>query len=103
MSKELQEFLSIIQCAKEAQYAPLTVRSAILIGQLNAELIKVKNRDTYRIARTDFEAWLISKGRKPHQKDDNGLAMQCPQCSSKMEYPDCMECGYIVPGSLAGY
>lgn len=63
MSQELQEFLSIIQCSTLSGYAPLTIRTAIKLGQLNAELIKVKNRDTYRITRTDFEAWLASKGR----------------------------------------
>jgi hypothetical protein len=60
----LEEKLSIIQCAKEAQYAPLTVRSAILIGQLKADLIKKNGRDTYVIKRNDFIAWLNTKGRK---------------------------------------
>lgn len=64
MSKELQEFLSIIQCASLSGYAPLTIRTAIRLGQLNAELIKVKNRDTYHINRADLNAWLLSKGRK---------------------------------------
>ncbi|MFI3157512.1 MAG: hypothetical protein QX199_15300 [Methylococcaceae bacterium] len=63
MTKELQEFLSIIQCATLSGYAPLTIRTAIRLGQLNAELIKVKNRDVYRIKRIDFESWLLAKGR----------------------------------------
>lgn len=102
MLEEKQD-LSLIECSILSGYAHLTFRTAIKLGQLPAALIKIKNRPTYVIKRADFEAWLATKGRRPHQEDDNGLAMQCPQCSSKMEYPDCMECGYIVPGSLADY
>lgn len=64
MSKELQEFLSIIESATASGYAPLSIRSAIKLGQLNAELVKIKNRDTYRITRTDLIAWLATKNRK---------------------------------------
>ncbi|MGZ8152364.1 MAG: hypothetical protein ACXW0Q_05775 [Methylovulum sp.] len=63
MSKEITEFLSIIQCATLSGYAPLSIRNAIKLGQLSAELVKIKNRDTYRIARADLIAWLASKGR----------------------------------------
>ena len=60
---EQKQDLSLIECVIESGYTPQTLRTAIRLEQLNAELIKVKNRDTYTIKRTDFYVWLESKGR----------------------------------------
>lgn len=64
MSKELKEYLSIIESATTSGYAPLSIRTAIKLGHLNAELIKEKNRDKYIIKRADLIAWLATKGRQ---------------------------------------
>lgn len=63
MLEEKQD-LSIIECSILSGYADLTLRTAIKLGQLPAELIKVRNRPTYRIQRIDLESWLATKGRK---------------------------------------
>ncbi|MGZ8911213.1 MAG: hypothetical protein ACXW09_14675 [Methylococcaceae bacterium] len=63
MLEENEEDLSILECSPLSGYAPLSIRTAIKLGHLNAELIKVKNRDKYIIKRADLIAWLASKGR----------------------------------------
>lgn len=55
--------LSINQCAIESDYTPLTVRTDIKLGKLQAQLIRVRNRPTYVIKRADFEGWLETKDR----------------------------------------